>query len=229
MHELPIFTDCRGKKFKPVTPSNEITLLRGVVMALVIVLSPLLFVAAATQINLTSQVKGTLPTGNGGTGTASTLTGLVRGGSSYTAAELSGDVTTSGSNASTVAKVNGTSVTTNSSADQIIVTTASATAGWASIPNCAGALQYTTATHLFSCGTVLTGTFADAETPSGTINSSNTAFTLAHTPSPAADLQLFLNGQLLIAGGADYTLATAAITMTAAPKTGDVLIASYRY
>lgn len=46
---------------------------------------------------------------NGGTGTASTLTGLVRGsGSAMTAAELSGDVTTSASNATTVAKVSGT-------------------------------------------------------------------------------------------------------------------------
>jgi hypothetical protein len=33
----------------------------------------------------------------------------------------------------------------------------------------------------------------------------------------------------LIAGGSDYTLSTATITMTAAPKTGDVLIAFYRY
>ena len=49
---------------------------------------------------------GDLPTvgvANGGTGTASTLTGLVRGSASaMTAAELSGDVTTSGSNAVTL-------------------------------------------------------------------------------------------------------------------------------
>jgi hypothetical protein len=44
----------------------------------------------------------------GGTGTASTLTGLVRGSASaMTAAELSGDATTSGSNAVSVVKVNG--------------------------------------------------------------------------------------------------------------------------
>jgi hypothetical protein len=47
---------------------------------------------------------------NGGTGTGSTLTGLVRGGSPLAAAELSGDATTSGSNAVTVVKVNGSSV-----------------------------------------------------------------------------------------------------------------------
>ena len=44
-----------------------------------------------------------IPVPNGGTGTGSTLTGLVRGSASaMTAAELSGDVTTSGSNAVTI-------------------------------------------------------------------------------------------------------------------------------
>lgn len=46
---------------------------------------------------------------NGGTGTSSTLTGLVRGsGTAMTAAELSGDVLTSGSNTVTVKGINGT-------------------------------------------------------------------------------------------------------------------------
>lgn len=49
---------------------------------------------------------GVVPIANGGTGTASTLTGLVRGSASaMTAAELSGDVTTSGSNATTIANL----------------------------------------------------------------------------------------------------------------------------
>ncbi len=47
----------------------------------------------------------------GGTGTGSTLTGLVRGSASaMTAAELSGDATTSGSNSVTVTKINGASL-----------------------------------------------------------------------------------------------------------------------
>jgi len=186
-------------------------------------------IAAVTQVDLTTQVKGILPTGNGGTGTASTLTGLVRGGSAYTAAELSGDATTSGSNAVTVVKVNGTSVTTNSSADQVLLTNASATGVWASVPNCTGALEYSTSTHTFSCGTVLTGTFADAETPSGSINGSNTAFTLAHTPNPAGSLDCYLNGVEQRAGGADYTLSTATITYGTAPPTGATLVCYYRY
>jgi hypothetical protein len=48
-----------------------------------------------------------VPVANGGTATGSTLTGVVRGGNPFTASELSGDATTSGSNAVTVAKVNG--------------------------------------------------------------------------------------------------------------------------
>jgi len=47
-------------------------------------------------------VSGPLRTGAGGTGTNTTLTGVVRGGSPLTASELSGDVVTSGSNATTI-------------------------------------------------------------------------------------------------------------------------------
>ncbi len=55
-------------------------------------------------VGLTADVSGTLPVANGGTGTASTLVGLMRGNASaMTAAELSGDVTTSGSNVATIA------------------------------------------------------------------------------------------------------------------------------
>jgi hypothetical protein len=72
-------------------------------------------------------------------------------------ADLSGDVTTAGGVATTVAKVNGTSVPTNAAADQVVVTTASATGAWKSIPDCTDTggnhLNYATATHTLSCGT----------------------------------------------------------------------------
>jgi hypothetical protein len=71
--------------------------------------------------------------------------------------------------------------------------------------------------------------FANDEIPSGLVNSSNTAFTLAHTPNPASSLQLFKNGQLQKPGGADYTLTGAAIAFVIAPQTGDALEAFYRY
>lgn len=73
------------------------------------------------------------------------------------------------------------------------------------------------------------GTYSDAEVPTGTIDSANAVFTLAHTPSPAASLQLFRNGVLQRAGGVDYTLVTATITYVAAPTTGDTHVCSYRY
>lgn len=60
-------------------------------------------VICTSCVALGSEVSGTLPIANGGTGTASTLTGLVRGsGSAMTAAELSSEATTSGSNAVTL-------------------------------------------------------------------------------------------------------------------------------
>ena len=163
---------------------------------------------AATQINLTTQVSGILPIGNGGTGSASVGTGLTRAASGVlSSAELSGDCTTSGSNAITCQKDNGTTVPTNSAADQALITSASATGAWATLPN--GIVQYSTGTHTFSQATVLTGTFADQEVPTGTINGVTTAFSLAHTPSPAASLTCFENGITQRAGGADFTLATA--------------------
>lgn len=74
----------------------------------------------ATGLPLTTGVTGTLPVANGGTGTASTLTGLVRGNASaMTAAELSGDVTTSGSNATTIAA----NAVTNAKAAQMAANT----------------------------------------------------------------------------------------------------------
>lgn len=71
--------------------------------------------------------------------------------------------------------------------------------------------------------------FADNETPTGTINGSNVTFILGHTVSPAASLNCYENGVHQIAGGADFTLATATITYGVAPPTGSSLICNYRY
>lgn len=214
---------------KPEKP--PISRLRAWTIIVLCLTVPIILTAAATQIDLTANVKGILPIGNGGTGSAALSTGVVRSASgTLSGSELSGDASTSGSNAVTVSKVNGTAVPTNSAADQLLGTSASATGTWITVPNCpSGALQYTAATHTLSCGTVLTGTFADAEVPSGTINGSTTAFTLAHTPSPAASLLCFENGVAQRAAGADFTLATATITYGVAPPTGTTLVCSYRY
>lgn len=71
--------------------------------------------------------------------------------------------------------------------------------------------------------------FVDAETPSGTVNGTNTAFNLANTPSPAASLEIYRNG-LVQTNGVDYTLSGMTITFQSGsiPLTGDLLQAYYR-
>lgn len=66
------------------------------------------------------------------------------------------------------------------------------------------------------------GTYGNV-TPTGATNDSNVTFTLPVAPSPASSLKLFKNGQLLTAGGVDYTLSVLTITMIDPPLTGDVL------
>lgn len=70
--------------------------------------------------------------------------------------------------------------------------------------------------------------FVDNESPSGTKNGVNTTFTLAYTPNPTDSLKLSLNGQLLKAGGEDYTLTGNSVELTLAPYASDILLASYR-
>lgn len=70
--------------------------------------------------------------------------------------------------------------------------------------------------------------FVDKEIPSGSINGSNTAFTLANTPVVGSE-HLYLNGILQESGaGNDYTISGTSITMATAPLTGEKLRVSYR-
>lgn len=61
--------------------------------------------------------------------------------------------------------------------------------------------------------------------PTGSINSSNTIFTLPTTPGPI--VLVFRNGVLQQGGGVDYTLAGSTVTFVAAPITGDSVLAVY--
>lgn len=78
-------------------------------------------------------------------------------------------------------------------------------------------------------GTNPATTFVDGETPAGSINGTNAAFTLAFAPNPVNSLQLFNNG-ILMRQGADYTLSGSVITFVSAaiPQSNDMLTASYR-
>lgn len=77
--------------------------------------------------------------------------------------------------------------------------------------------------------------YADNETPTGTINGINTVFTLAFSPSPSGSLQLFLNGVFQRPGGTDYTLSGNTITFLNPPQgalgndAADTLNAFYRH
>jgi len=88
-----------------------------------------------------------------------------------------------------------------------------------------------------ACGTVGTDgsggilpLFSDGETPGGTLNGINAAFTLVFAPSPVNSLILFRNG-LLQTHGFDFSQAGNVITFLAGsiPQAGDELTASYRY
>jgi len=80
-------------------------------------------------------------------------------------------------------------------------------------------------------GTTLSVDLVSMEVPSGSINGSNTTFTLANTPvslNSRVALFLILNGLVLEEGGsADYTISGSTITMNYAPKSGSKLIAFY--
>ena len=69
--------------------------------------------------------------------------------------------------------------------------------------------------------------FLVIETPSGTINGSNTAFTLGNTPLENDAVLLFLNGLMQGPGGTDYSLSGTSITFTTAPATNSDLRAFY--
>lgn len=72
--------------------------------------------------------------------------------------------------------------------------------------------------------------FADEETPTGAMDGVNSIYSLSAAPNPATSLQLFKNGALQ-RPGIDYTLSGGAITFAGAaiPRTGDSLLAFYRY
>ncbi|MBV8807618.1 MAG: hypothetical protein JO033_02995 [Acidobacteriaceae bacterium] len=80
-----------------------------------------------------------------------------------------------------------------------------------------------------SSSTSINATFVDAETPQGSVNGTNSTFTLSQAPSPTASLMLYRNG-LVQASGIDFTLSGQSITFLSAsiPKSGDTLLAFYR-
>lgn len=107
--------------------------------------------------------------------------------------------------------------------------TTNADTAWLSSANQGGTLGTTsiTWTNPISSAGLSASNFVFDETPSGTINGSNTAFTLANTPT-SGTVRVFINGIRLRAGtGNDYTISGVNITMLAAPLTGEFITCDY--
>ena len=246
------YADWKGKPIK--IRKEKQARLRSYLPALVILLAMTVIYAfgAQTLLNLATQVKGTLGLANGGTNQTSTTisahtyfgnnTGSSAtpgyyqlacgdlsdaGGGCTMSTTAAGDLTGTLPSANVVS----THISGGTNTDLVSFNSTGNLVNWGGSSTCSGtqAIQQLSATGVASCLTTQSLNFADNETPTGACNSSNQTFTLAHTPSPAASLNFFENGQLLIAGGADYTLATATITSVFTCVSGDVVRASYRY
>ena len=131
-----------------------------------------------------------------------------------------GNVTNSaGSLTMTVVAINGTAVPTNSAADQLLNTTAAATAQWATIPSCLDSsgnhLNYSTVTHGFSCGTTSSGGATIQVNGTNTSNQSTinfqngatvTGITINASNPSVGNVQFAISGTLTDAGlGSAYS------------------------
>jgi len=88
-----------------------------------------------------------------------------------------------------------------------------------------GVATWAANTHPTSVGS---GDLVYNEVPGGTVNGSNTAFTLANTPADDATVRLYLDGLRIKEGaGNDFTVSGSAITMLYAPLTGQNFLADY--
>jgi phage-related tail fiber protein len=106
--------------------------------------------------------------------------------------------------------------------------TANADTGWILTTNNAITLGSTSLTFSKFSGVGSGQDWVDKETPSGSINGSNTTYTLANTPIAGSE-HVYLNGILQDSGsGNDYTISGATITYLSAPATGSKLRVSYR-
>lgn len=199
----------------------------------------------------TNIVSGTLPAGNGGTGQSSyTIGDILYADSTSSLAKLAGVATgnallSGGIGAApswgkigltthvtgTLAIGNGgTGLATTPTNGQLLIgngsgyTLATLTQGSnISITNGSGSIT------IAVTGVITTANKVTREVPTGTVNGSNTTFTLAFTPTSGTE-EVFVNGVLQNAGaGNDYTISGGTITFLTGsiPQTGDVILVSY--
>lgn len=116
---------------------------------------------------------------------------------------------------SVVTAVNGASISTASS--PAVPGGGAVSQVWTALGNAAGATFQ-------SAGA--SGGFVVGETPSGTVDGANKAYTLAHTPVTGS-VVVYQNGARLKLT-TDYTLSGSTVTFVVAPVANDILLADYR-
>ena len=70
--------------------------------------------------------------------------------------------------------------------------------------------------------------YIDDETPSGTIDGSNTSFTISKAPNPVNSLKVYVGG-IRLRVTEDYTFSGRTITFTTAPLTNSIILVDFRY
>jgi len=108
--------------------------------------------------------------------------------------------------------------------------TAKADTMWLCTSNSGGTLGSTAITwqQIPTTAGLSISNFVDKEVPSGSINGSNTTFTIANTPTSGTE-KVFLNGLHQQSGGSnDYTISGTTITYVVAPEAGDVIWVNYK-
>lgn len=100
---------------------------------------------------------------------------------------------------------------------------------WFCPVNDGGTLDTTAITYTKEgTGALTAANFVDKEIPTGSINGSNTSFTLTAAPVSGSE-HVYLNGLLQESGASnDYTVSGATLTFLTAPSTGEKLRVSYR-
>ena len=204
----------------------------------------------AATVASTGSITGLQTTVNNLSATVTSL-GTTVGGLNSSVATLSSTISTNGATltglsstmsglSSTVSGHTSSISTLTSNLSALTSTVSGHTTSLANLNSSVGGLN-TTVTSLGNSLAALTATvntlsasgsntvFVDAETPGGTMNGTNTAFTLANIPAPTTSLTVFRNG-LLQRVGIDFTLSGSAITFAAGsvPQASDYLRAYYR-
>lgn len=81
---------------------------------------------------------------------------------------------------------------------------------------------------VFNCASTVSAPSWAAEVPAGTINGTNTVFTLSATPIANSQV-LYYNGQAIFPAAGDYTISGPSVTLVSPPSPGDTLIAVYQH